>query len=97
MNAAATVDEQTVLDALAVARVLPVVVLEDSGIVSDLCAALLDGGISCIEITFRTNAASAALAAASEVAGMLVGAGTVLSVAQAHTAVEAGAAFAVAP
>ena len=97
MNAAATVDEQTVLDALAVARVLPVVVLEDSGIVPDLCAALLDGGISCIEITFRTDAASAALAAASEVAGMLVGAGTVLTVRQARTAVEAGAAFAVAP
>ena len=97
MNAAATVDEQTVLDALAAARVLPVVVLEDSGVVPDLCAALLDGGISCIEITFRTDAASAALAAASEVAGMLVGAGTVLTVGQARTAAEAGAAFAFAP
>ena len=97
MNAAAAVDEQTVLDALAAARVLPVVVLEDPGVVPDLCAALLDGGISCIEITFRTNAASAALAAASEVAGMLVGAGTVLTVGQARTAAEAGAAFAFAP
>jgi 2-dehydro-3-deoxyphosphogluconate aldolase/(4S)-4-hydroxy-2-oxoglutarate aldolase len=97
MNAAAAVDEQTVLDALAAARVLPVVVLEDPGVVPDLCAALLDGGISCIEITFRTNAASAALAAASEVAGMLVGAGTVLTVGQARAAAEAGAAFAFAP
>ncbi len=97
MNAAAAVDEQTVLDALAAARVLPVVVLEDPGVVLDLCAALLDGGISCIEITFRTNAAPAALAAASEVAGMLVGAGTVLTVGQARTAAEAGAAFAFAP
>ena len=76
---------------------LPVVVLEDPGIVPDLCAALLDGGISCIEITFRTDAAAAALAAASGVAGMVVGAGTVLTVGQARTAAEAGAAFAVAP
>ena len=97
MSAAATVAEQTVLDALAGARVLPVVVLEDPGVVPDLCAALLDGGISCIEITFRTKAASAALTAASEVPGMLVGAGTVLTVGQARTAAETGAAFAFAP
>ena len=97
MNVAATVNEQPVLEALADARVLPVVVLEDPRVVPDLCAALLDGGISCIEITFRTDAASAALAAASRVAGMLVGAGTVLTVGHAHAAVEAGAAFAVAP
>ena len=97
MNAAATDGEQTVLDALAAARVLPVVVLDDSGVVPDLCAALLDGGISCMEITFRTDAASAALTAASEVTGMMVGAGTVLTVGQARTAAEAGAAFAFAP
>lgn len=97
MNASAEVNEQTVLDALARVRVVPVVVLEDPEIVTDLCAALLDGGISCIEITFRSDAAIAALHAASRVEGMLVGAGTVLTVGQARAAAEAGAGFAVAP
>jgi 2-dehydro-3-deoxyphosphogluconate aldolase/(4S)-4-hydroxy-2-oxoglutarate aldolase len=77
--------------------VLPVVVLDDPAVVTDLCVALLDGGISCIEITFRTDAATAALDAASRVPGMLVGAGTVLTVGQARAAAEAGAVFAVAP
>jgi len=86
-----------VLDALAAARVLPVVAVDDPSLVADLCAALLLGGISCIEITFRTAAAEAAIAKAAEVEGMLVGAGTVLSPEQAHAASAAGAAFAVAP
>lgn len=97
MNAAATTNEGSVVDALAGVGVLPVVVLDDPGVVPELCAALLAGGISCIEITFRTDAAAAALAAASRVAGMVVGAGTVLTVGQARTAAEAGASFAVAP
>lgn len=97
MSAAAKLEEQTVLEALARARVLPVVVIEDPAIVPDLCAALLHGGISCIEITFRSDAAPTALNAASRVEGMLVGAGTVLTVGQAGAAAEAGAMFAVAP
>ena len=97
MSAAAKLEEQTVLEPLARARVLPVVVIEDPAIVPDLCAALLHGGISCIEITFRSDAAPTALDAASRVEGMLVGAGTVLTVGQAGAAAEAGAMFAVAP
>ncbi len=79
------------------ARVLPVVALDDASVVPDLCAALLAGGISTIEITFRTAAAAAALERAAEVEGMVVGAGTVLTVEQARAAAGAGAAFAVAP
>jgi 2-dehydro-3-deoxyphosphogluconate aldolase / (4S)-4-hydroxy-2-oxoglutarate aldolase len=89
--------EAVVIDALAAARVLPVVAIDDASIVGDLCASLLLGGISCVEITFRTNAAEQAIAAAAAIEGMLVGAGTVLSPEQAHSAVFAGAAFAVAP
>lgn len=89
--------EAAVLEALRAARVLPVVVLDDPSIVGDLCAALLAGGIACIEITFRTQAAQAALAQAARIEGMLVGAGTVLTVEQARTADGAGASFAVAP
>jgi 2-dehydro-3-deoxyphosphogluconate aldolase/(4S)-4-hydroxy-2-oxoglutarate aldolase len=78
-------------------RVLPVVAVDDAALVDELCAALLAGGISCIEITFRTGAAAEALARAAEVDGMLVGAGTVLTPEQAREAARTGAAFAVAP
>ena len=97
MSAARGLSEETVLATLQRARVLPVVALDDASVVPDLCAALLAGGISTVEITFRTAAAAAALERASEVEGMVVGAGTVLTVEQARAAAEAGAAFAVAP
>jgi KDPG and KHG aldolase len=71
-------------DALGRSRVLPVVAVDDAAVVEDLCAALLEGGIACIEITFRTDAAAAAIERAAGVDGMLVGAGTVLTVEQAH-------------
>jgi 2-dehydro-3-deoxyphosphogluconate aldolase/(4S)-4-hydroxy-2-oxoglutarate aldolase len=91
------VSEEAVLTALERGRILPVVAVDDAARVGELCAALLAGGVGCIEITFRTEAARAALDAASAVDGMLVGAGTVLTAEQARVAVEAGAAFAVAP
>lgn len=84
-------------DALGESRVLPVVAVDDEAVVAGLCAALLEGGISCIEITFRTHAAVAAIERATSVDGMLVGAGTVLTVEQANSAARAGASFAVAP
>jgi len=86
-----------VIEALAAARVLPVVAIDDPAAVGDLCASLLEGGVACIEITFRTSAAEQAIAGAAEVDGMLVGAGTVLTAEQARAATAAGAAFAVAP
>jgi 2-dehydro-3-deoxyphosphogluconate aldolase / (4S)-4-hydroxy-2-oxoglutarate aldolase len=89
--------EAAILEALGRARVLPVVALDDAGTVGELCAALLEGGISCVEITFRTPAAAEALAHAAGVDGMLVGAGTVLTAEQARAAADAGAAFAVSP
>lgn len=88
---------QRVVHALAADRLLPVVTIDDPWLVADLCAALLAGGVSCIEITFRTDAAEAAIAAAAEVEGMLVGAGTLLSPGQARAAAAAGASFGVAP
>ncbi len=84
-------------DALGRSRVLPVVAVEDADVVGDLCAALLAGGISCIEITFRTDAALASIERATQTDGMLVGAGTVLTTEQARAAAHAGASFAVAP
>lgn len=97
MSATASANEQAVLAAIAGALVLPVVVVDDPGSVEKLCGALLEGGIACVEITFRTGVAAAALARASEIDGMVVGAGTVLTTEQAHAAADAGASFAVAP
>jgi 2-dehydro-3-deoxyphosphogluconate aldolase/(4S)-4-hydroxy-2-oxoglutarate aldolase len=91
------VTEAAVIAALAQTRILPVVALDDVSVVDKVCAALLAGGVACIEITFRTAVAAEAIARAAAVEGMLVGAGTVLSTEQARTAAAAGAAFGVAP
>lgn len=80
------------------AGVVPVVVLEDVSCALPLAKALKDGGIYCVEITFRTNAAAASIRAiANAYPEMLVGAGTVLTAAQAAEAIKAGAKFIVTP
>jgi 2-dehydro-3-deoxyphosphogluconate aldolase/(4S)-4-hydroxy-2-oxoglutarate aldolase len=77
---------------------VPVVVLKDAADAEPLGHALLVGGLPCAEITFRTAAAEAAIRAmTSALPELLVGAGTVLTVAQAETAMAAGAKFVVTP
>lgn len=78
-------------------KIVPVVAIEDAADTAPLCEALMAGGIPCAEITFRTAAAPEAIQAASKVPGMLVAAGTVLSVEQAQRAVDCGADFLVSP
>lgn len=78
--------------------VVPVVVLEDSEDALPLAKALVEGGLPCAEVTFRTAAAADSIRLMSEnYPEMLVGAGTVLSKEQVDTAVEAGAKFIVSP
>ena len=72
-------------------------VIEDAKDAVPTAHALLEGGISCAEVTFRTPAAPAALEAMAGVEGMTVGAGTVLNGEQARQAVECGAQFIVSP
>lgn len=63
-----------------------------------LANALVEGGISVAEITFRAKGAAKAIKLISEnVPQMFVGAGTVLSVSQVDEALEAGAKFIVTP
>lgn len=77
---------------------IPVVKIEDSAKAEGLARALINGGIPCAEITFRSDAAAAAIEAiAKAFPDMLVGAGTVISVELAEKAVAAGAKFIVAP
>ena len=83
---------------LAELRVVPVVEIESADDAVPLARALLEAGLPCAEITFRTAAAAQAIAAiADAVPEVRVGAGTVLNVAQAEAAVAAGAGFLVAP
>ena len=80
------------------AGIVPVVVIDHAGDALPTARALLDGGVDVMEITFRTDAAAGAIRAVSEgCPEMLVGAGTVVTLAQCRQAVEAGARFIVAP
>jgi 2-dehydro-3-deoxyphosphogluconate aldolase / (4S)-4-hydroxy-2-oxoglutarate aldolase len=87
-----------ILERLGELGIIPVVKMEDSGQAADLAESLLKGGLPCVEITFRTQAAEESIRKIVTVQpDMLVGAGTVLSVPQAIRAVEAGARFIVSP
>lgn len=61
-------------------RVLPVIVVRETTEVSGILSALLDGGVGCAEITFRTDCAADAIRhAAEQFPGVCVGAGTVIN------------------
>ena len=78
--------------------VVPVVVLEEVKDALPLAAALVEGGLPCAEVTFRTEAAEESIRLMSEkYPEMLVGAGTVLTIEQVDRAVTAGAKFIVSP
>ena len=80
------------------APVIPVIVLTDLAHAVPLARALVAGGIRMLEVTLRTPVALACIEAiANEVAGAVVGAGTVRSAADAQAAAMAGARFAVSP
>ena len=87
-----------ILKKIAEVGILPVVVLEDANDAKDLAKALINGGLPCAEVTFRTDAAEESIKIMTkEYPEMLVGAGTVLSVEQVKRAVAAGAKFIVSP
>lgn len=78
--------------------IIPVVVLNDTKDAEPLGKALIEGGIPCAEVTFRTEAAEESIRIMSEkFPEMLVGAGTVLTTEQVDRAVAAGAKFIVSP
>ncbi len=77
---------------------VPVVTIDRADRALGLGRALLAGGLPCAEVTFRTEAAPAAIEAlASAFPEMLVGAGTVMTVEHAQMAIAAGGRFIVAP
>ncbi len=86
------------LERLGQVGVVPVVKIDQAGQAIGLAEALIKGGLPCAEITFRTEAAAEAIRLiGTSQPEMLVGAGTILSLAQARDAGNAGASFIVSP
>lgn len=78
--------------------IIPVVVLDRADDAVPLAQALLAGGITSMEITLRTAAGLAAIAAVvTHVPQMLVGVGTVMNPQQMQAAADAGARFQMSP
>jgi len=83
---------------LKISPVIPVVTIDDPQDAVPLARALVAGGVKIIELTLRTDSALSSLKLiAEEVPDILVGAGTILTPAQADAAVQAGAKFLVSP
>jgi 2-dehydro-3-deoxyphosphogluconate aldolase/(4S)-4-hydroxy-2-oxoglutarate aldolase len=83
---------------LHVSPVIPVVTIADPQHAVPVAKALAEGGVRIIELTLRTgNALESLKRIANEVPDILVGAGTILTPAQADDAVAAGAQFLVSP
>ena len=79
-------------------RIVPVVAIEKAEDAKKLGQALINGGIPCAEVTFRTDAAAETISIMTkEFPEMLIGAGTVLKTEQVDRAVAAGAKFCVSP
>ncbi|MBO4632245.1 MAG: bifunctional 4-hydroxy-2-oxoglutarate aldolase/2-dehydro-3-deoxy-phosphogluconate aldolase [Lentisphaeria bacterium] len=79
-------------------KIVPVLVLNSLDEGMAVCSDLYTHGLRAAEITFRTSAAEAVIREAGlRYPDMLLGAGTVLNVADLHRAFAAGAKFAVAP
>ena len=86
------------VETLGKAGIIPVIVIEKEEQAVPLAKALVNGGLTVLEVTFRTSAAAAAIAAIRrEVPEAVVGAGTLLTVEQLKAAKAAGATFGVAP
>ncbi len=85
------------LSAIARHRLVPVVTparADDGHVLAD---ALLAGGLPCVEVALRSDAAISTIRRLAEHPELLVGAGTVLSIEQAAHVTDAGARFIVTP
>lgn len=88
----------TTIDAMMrLAPVIPVIVIDEEAHAVPLAEALVAGGLRVLEVTLRTPAALPAIRAMKEVAGAIVGAGTVTNARELDAALEAGSEFIVSP
>ncbi len=87
-----------VLEEISKIGIVPVIALDKVEDAEPLAKALVEGGLPCAEVTFRTDAAEESIRImASKFPELLVGAGTVLTTEQVDRAVNAGAKFIVSP
>jgi 2-dehydro-3-deoxyphosphogluconate aldolase/(4S)-4-hydroxy-2-oxoglutarate aldolase len=93
-----TAAHSTAIDVIGRVRVVPVVTVGDLDEALRLVRALVDGGLTAIEITLRTPTGLEAIRRSSvEVPTAVIGAGSVTSAAAAAEAIDAGARFVVSP
>ena len=87
-----------ILNEISKIGIVPVVKIDNAKDAEPLAKALINGGLPCAEVTFRTAAAEEAISLmAKAYPDMLIGAGTVLTTEQVDKAVNAGAKFIVTP
>lgn len=77
--------------------VIPVLVVNDVGHARETAEALVEGGLTVLEVTLRTPEALGAIRRMNLVPGAIVGAGTVTNQEQLDDALAAGSEFIVAP
>lgn len=88
---------RTIDEIMAMAPVIPVLVIDRVEDAVPIAEALVEGGLPVLEVTLRTPAALDSIRAMKQVPGAVVGAGTVLDPAQLTAAMDAGAEFIVSP
>ncbi len=85
---------ESIINKLYSIGIVPVVKIDDIDTAVPIAKALCDGGIPCIEVTFRTAHAKEAMAKIKqECPQMLIGAGTITSKEQVDEAISSGAEF----
>ena len=84
-------------DIMLEAPVIPVLVVEDAAQARPLAEALVSGGLKVLEVTLRTDCALDVIREMKQVAGAIVGAGTVTNQDEFDAAMRAGSEFIVSP
>ncbi|EOE6382543.1 bifunctional 4-hydroxy-2-oxoglutarate aldolase/2-dehydro-3-deoxy-phosphogluconate aldolase [Vibrio cholerae] len=88
----------TIEQRLRAIKIVPVIAINDVAHALPLAKVLVENGLPCAEVTFRTAAAAESIRIMREAyPDLLIGAGTVLTTAQVDEAIVAGADFIVSP
>ncbi|WP_019613999.1 bifunctional 4-hydroxy-2-oxoglutarate aldolase/2-dehydro-3-deoxy-phosphogluconate aldolase [Psychromonas ossibalaenae] len=89
---------KTINQRLSEIKVVPVIAIKDAGKAAKLAQVLVENGLPCAEVTFRTEAAAQAIKNMREAyPDMLIGSGTVLTTEQVDQSIDAGVDFVVSP
>lgn len=89
---------QSVISRLKDLKVVPVIAIKEARLAVPLAKVLVENGLPCAEVTFRTDAAQESIRLMREAyPDMLLGSGTVLTKEQVNQSIEAGVDFVVTP